>query len=152
VKLPAEISEEIDIGKNLLLVPLDFLEFLTLVVGHFDLRGLKREPRIPSAPLRPAETVSQGPGMREGSVDNVGVRKTENEFPNGNAGKKPSFAEEAVVGGSFKLEQRSQIIGIIGQPRENTVVFVAEAGGDQAMRVITRHIGKTGKHLLPSAA
>jgi hypothetical protein len=42
--------------------------------------------------------------MRECSVDDVGVRKTENEFPNGNAGKKASFAEEAVVGGSFQLE------------------------------------------------
>jgi hypothetical protein len=42
--------------------------------------------------------------MREGSVDNVGVRKTENEFQNGNARKKPGFAEEAVVGGSFQLE------------------------------------------------
>jgi hypothetical protein len=39
--------------------------------------------------------------MRERGVDNVGVRKTENEFPHGNAGKKPSFAEEAVVRGSF---------------------------------------------------
>jgi hypothetical protein len=65
---------------------------------------LKRERRIPSAPLRPVETVSEGTGVRERIVDNVGVRKTENEFPNGNAGKKPSFAEEAVVGGSFKLE------------------------------------------------
>jgi len=104
VKLSAEVSEEIDIDKNLLLLPLDFLQFLTLVVGDFDLRGLKGEPRIPSAPFWPAETVSERPGMREGSVDNVGVRKTENELPNGNAGKKPGFSEEAVVGGSFKLE------------------------------------------------
>jgi hypothetical protein len=42
--------------------------------------------------------------MGEGGVDNVEVRKTENKFPNGNAGKKAGFAEEAVVGGSFKLE------------------------------------------------
>jgi hypothetical protein len=42
--------------------------------------------------------------MREGSVDNVGVRKAENELSNGNPGKKPGFAEEAVVGGSFQLE------------------------------------------------
>jgi hypothetical protein len=42
--------------------------------------------------------------MREGGIHNVRVRKTENEFPNGNAGKKSSFAEEAVVGGSFKLK------------------------------------------------
>src|SRR4029077_12558275 len=104
MKFPAEVGQEIDIDKNLLLLPFDFLQFLALVVGDFNLRGLKREPRIPSAPLRPAETVSERPGMREGSVDNVGVRKTENEFPNGNAGKKPSFAEEAVVGSSFKLE------------------------------------------------
>jgi hypothetical protein len=104
VKLPAEVSQEIDIGKNLLLVPLDFLQFLTLVVGDFDLRGLKGEPRIPSAALWPAETVSEGTSMREGGVDNVGVRKTENELPDGDARKKPSFAEEAVVGGAFKLE------------------------------------------------
>jgi hypothetical protein len=104
VKLPAKVSEKIDIGKNLLLLPLDFLQFLALVVGHFDLRGLKGEPRIPSATCWPAEPVSERPGMRERSVDNVGVRKTENEFPNGNARKKPSFAEEAVVRGSFKLE------------------------------------------------
>jgi hypothetical protein len=31
--------------------------------------------------------------MRERGVDNMGVRKTENEFPNGNAGKKAGFAE-----------------------------------------------------------
>src|SRR5260370_21334142 len=104
MKIPAEVSEEIDVGKNLLLVPLDFLQFLTLVVGDFDLRGLKGEPRIPSAPLRPAETVSEGAGMREGRIDNVRVRKTENEFPNGNARKKTCFSEEAVVGGSFKFE------------------------------------------------
>src|SRR6266849_10304041 len=104
VKLPAEVSEEIDVSKNLVLLPLDFLQFLTLVVGHFDLRGLTGERCIPSAPFRPVETVSEGTGMRERSVDNVGVRKTENEFPNGNAGKKASFAEEAVVRGSFKLE------------------------------------------------
>jgi hypothetical protein len=74
------------------------------VVSDFDLRGLKGEPRIPSAPFWPAETVSEGTGVREGRIDDLRVRKTKNEFPNGNAGKKPSFAEEAVVGGSFKLE------------------------------------------------
>jgi hypothetical protein len=42
--------------------------------------------------------------MREGSVDNVGVRKTKHEFPQGDAGKKSRFAEEAVVGGALKLE------------------------------------------------
>jgi hypothetical protein len=104
VKLPAEVSDEINIDKNLLLLPLDFLEFLALVVGDFDLRGLTGERCIPSAPLRPAETVFERPGMCEGGVDNVGVRKTENEFPNGDTGKKPGFAKEAVVGGSFKLE------------------------------------------------
>jgi len=104
VKFPPEVSEEINIDKSLLLLPLDFLQFLTLVVGHFDLRGLKGEPRIPSAPFWPAEPVPERTGMREGSIDNVGVRKTENEFPNGNARKKPSFAEEAVVRGSFQLE------------------------------------------------
>jgi hypothetical protein len=114
MKLPAELGEEIDIDKSLLLLPLDFLQFLTLVVGDFDLRGLKGEPRIPSAPLRPVETVSERPGMREGSVDNVGIGKTENEFPNRNARKKPGFAEKAVVGRSLKLEESVQVIEIIG--------------------------------------
>jgi hypothetical protein len=42
--------------------------------------------------------------MREGRIHNVRVRKTENKFPNGNAGKKPGFAEETVIRGSFKLK------------------------------------------------
>jgi hypothetical protein len=42
--------------------------------------------------------------MREGSVDNVGVGKTEHKFPHGNAGKKSSFAEESLVCGALKLE------------------------------------------------
>jgi hypothetical protein len=37
VKCASKISEEIDIRKNLFLLPVDFLEFFALVVGHFQL-------------------------------------------------------------------------------------------------------------------
>ncbi len=37
VKCASKISEEIDIRKNLFLLPVDFLEFFALVACHFQL-------------------------------------------------------------------------------------------------------------------
>src|SRR5271168_3945304 len=130
VKLAPEIGEEIGVGKGFLLLPVNFLEFLHLVICHFVLRGFVRESRIPRAAIRPVETASKGTGMRECSVDNMRVRKTKDEFPYRDARKQASFADEAVVCGSLKFEQCVQVIGFIGQSRKNTLVVLAIVGGD----------------------
>jgi len=104
MKRAPKISEEIDVGKNLFLLPLDFLEFPALVVGHFQFRGFTGERRIPRTALRPIEAASEWTRVRKSCVDNMRIRKAKNQFPYRNTWKQASFSEEAVVCSSLKLE------------------------------------------------
>lgn len=104
MKRASKVSKEIEIGESLFLLPVDFLEFLALVVGHFPLRGLPGECRIPSAALRPVEAAPEGICVGKGRVDNMRVREAEDQFPHGNTWKQASFSEKAVVCRPLQLE------------------------------------------------
>ena len=104
MKRASKISKEIEIGKSLFLLPVDFLEFPALVVGHFQLRGLAGECRIPCAALRPVEATSEGICMGKGRVDNMRVRKAKDQFPYRNTWKQASFSEKAVICSPLQFE------------------------------------------------
>src|SRR5271168_3513158 len=55
VKLAPEIGEELGVGKGFLLLPVNFLEFLHLVICHLLLRGLAGECRASRVSFRPVE-------------------------------------------------------------------------------------------------
>src|SRR4029077_5715461 len=100
----SKISKEIEIGKSLSLLPIDFLEFASLVVGRFQLGGLPCECRIPCAASWPVEATSEGICMCKCRVDNMRVRKAKDQFPYRNTWKQASFSEKAVVGSALQFE------------------------------------------------
>jgi len=104
MKRASKISEEIDVGKSLFLLPMDLLELPAFVVGHFQFRGLAGECSVPCAPFRPVEAASEGICMRKGCVDNMRVRKAKDQFPYRNTWKQASFPEKAVVCSPLQFE------------------------------------------------
>jgi hypothetical protein len=104
VEVAAKVGEEVNVCKRFLLLPMDFPQLVPLVVGHFDRRRFPRESRVPRSAFRSVETASERTGVRKCRVDDRGIRKTEDEFPDSDSGEQASFAEQAIVCGSLQLE------------------------------------------------
>jgi hypothetical protein len=71
--------------------------------------------------------------MAEGGVDNVRERHAGNELVEADAGKALVFGEQPIVGRGVELEDRLEVLVVIGDADEDAVARVA--GRHESMRV-----------------
>src|SRR6267378_2020495 len=111
----------------------------------FDSCCLQREPSVPRASFWSIETASERLGVRERRIHDVGVGEPEHKFPNGDPWQEPGLAQQPLVSRAFELEESCQLIGICGQPVEDSFFVVCR--GDQSMSVVLEKTRNMRKHL-----
>jgi len=117
---------------------------------NFDSGRLQREPGVPRSSFGSVETASQGIGVGECRIHNVGIRKPEHKLPDRDSGQEARLTQQSFVGCALEFEQSSQLIGICSQPVEYGLFLVSRR--NQSMSVILKNTRNSWKHLPPTAA
>jgi hypothetical protein len=150
VKLPPKVSQVVGVSESLFVVPVDLPQFFRLVKCNFNLRCSKQKSGVPSSPIGPVETASEGICVRECGVHNVGVGKPEHELMHGDPRQKAGLAGQALVGSALKFKQGGQFMGLRRQSVQYALLLVG--GRDQSMSVILKNPRNRWNQLTPTPA
>src|ERR1700730_4027119 len=127
----SEIGEIVDIGRHFFRSPSHFFQFDGSMEGHFCLRSLHFESRIPGSSSRAPEASSRRIWVSKRRVHDMREAEARNQFNRAYARQSAALAKQAIVCGALQFrEVAKQIIVVLCKKIENWPTAIAIAIGN----------------------
>src|SRR5579872_1033557 len=93
----SEISQVVYVGRDLLVVPIDFFQLNGPVESYFRLRGLDFESSIPGSSFGGIKASTKRTGVSEGCINYMREAKARNQFNSAYARQPATLAKQAII-------------------------------------------------------